>query len=133
MQEIKFPRSCEVCGLIVEFSSKSTSTYNLASASYDGTVKIWDSNEGECLLTLEEGLGYVHCLSVTKSGSYLASAGQDGLVYFWNVKTGSLVTSYEGPGRIMQASFNASDSKLLLTSFGTVTILGLSFSRAQTA
>jgi WD40 repeat protein len=100
----------------------------LASASYDGSVKIWDTKKAECLFTLQEGLGNVNCISCTKSGLYLASAGHDGSVYFWSLKNGGkLLHTFDGPGRIMQASFNSSDSKLVVTSYGTVIILDLSF------
>lgn len=101
----------------------------MASASHDGTVKIWDTQKVECLLTLQEGLGYVNCVSSTNSGLYLASAGYDGRVYFWNLKTGNLIQNFEGPGRIMEAKFNHSDSKFVITSYGIVIVLELSFNK----
>ena len=103
-------------------------SWRLASASHDGSVKIWNALKAECLFTLQEGgLGPVNCVSATNSGLYLASAGHDGQVYFWNLQTGTLIDTYEGPGRIMEARFNHSDSKFVLTSYGTVIVLELSF------
>lgn len=99
----------------------------LASASHDGSVKIWDTDKSECLLTLQEGLGAVNSISSTQSGHFLASGGQDGNVYFWNVKTGDLVTKYEEDGRIMHVGFNNSNNKIVITSYGSVTLLELSY------
>ena len=113
-------------GYVTDITWLSTSG-KLASASYDGTVKIWDALKAQCLFTLQEGLGFVQCISATKSGLYLASAGHDGIVYFWNTKTGNLVAKYDGPGRIMTASFNSSNNKIAVTSYGSVTLLELSF------
>ena len=106
----------------------SQNSWRLASASHDGSVKIWNALKAECLFTLQEGgLGPVNCVSATNSGLYLASAGHDGQVYFWNLQTGTLIDTYDGPGRIMEARFNHSDSKFVLTSYGTVIVLELSF------
>ena len=77
--------------------------------------------------TVQKGLGAVNCLSVTKSGQFLASGGHDGQVYFWNLTSGLLVSKFEGPGRILVVAFNSANNKLVLTSYGTVTILELSF------
>ena len=86
-------------------------------------------SKAECLFTLQEGFGAVNSISATNSGLYLASAGHDGQVYFWNLQTGSLIDTYEGPGRIMETNFNHTDSKFVLTSYGTVIILELSFNK----
>ena len=117
-------------GYVTDITWLSTS-HKLASASYDGTVKIWDAYKAECLFTLQEGLGYVQCLSATKSGLYLASAGHDGTVYFWNTKTGMLVSKHDGPGRLMTVTFNSANNKVAVTSYGSVTILELSFHHPQ--
>lgn len=117
-------------GYVTDITWLSTS-HKLASVSYDGTVKIWDALKAHCLFTLQEGLGFVQCISATKSGLYLASAGHDGIVYFWNTKTGNLVAKYDGPGRIMTASFNSSNNKIAVTSYGSVTVLELSFHHQQ--
>ena len=109
-------------------NNNNNNNWRLASASHDGSVKIWNALKAECLFTLQEGgLGPVNCVSATNSGLYLASAGHDGQVYFWNLQTGTLIDTYEGPGRIMEAKFNHSDSKFVLTSYGTVIVLELSF------
>lgn len=60
----------------------------LATASGDGTVKLWDSNTGEELLTLLGHAGRVFSLAISPDGSWLATAGQDGIsrVYLLNLE-----------------------------------------------
>jgi WD40 repeat protein len=99
----------------------------LASASADGTVKIWNTDKSECLMTLQEGMGAVNSISATQSGQYLASAGHDGHVYFWNVASGALTSKYETSGRIMVGAFNSSNNKYVMASYGSITILELSY------
>ena len=53
--------------LSIAFSYDST---RLASSSFDKTVRIWDTNNGECLQTLEVGRWFVQ-LSFDLTGSYL--------------------------------------------------------------
>ena len=100
---------------------------SLASASADGSIKIWDSVSGECKQTLQEGFGAVNSISLTKSGQFLASAGHDGNLYFWNLNSKNLVSSFEGQGRILVTEFNSSNNKIVITSYGSVTVLELSF------
>ena len=73
------------------------------------------------------GLGAVNSISATQSGHYLASAGHDGHVYFWNTSTGDLTSKHETSGRIMVVAFNSSNNKLALASYGSITILELSY------
>ena len=85
----------------------------LASASSDGTVKIWNVDKSECVRTLQEGMGPVNSISTTKSGQYLASAGHDGHVYFWNVASGNLSQTYESSGRIQKITKLTNNRKIL--------------------
>jgi WD40 repeat protein/serine/threonine protein kinase len=64
----------------------------LATASEDGTAKVWDASSGQELLTLtvqSEGLLDV---AITPDGKYLAAAGHDGAVRLFVLSTGELIS-----------------------------------------
>ena len=54
----------------------------LASASEDGTVKLWNPLNGDLLETHHEPTGAVTCLAFARDGQTLA-AGFDKVVYLW--------------------------------------------------
>ncbi|KAF1965172.1 hypothetical protein BU23DRAFT_436600, partial [Bimuria novae-zelandiae CBS 107.79] len=58
----------------VESAAFSHDSAQLASASWDKTVKIWDAHSGECLSTLEVGR-VLHDISFDATGSSLNTTG----------------------------------------------------------
>jgi uncharacterized protein (DUF2147 family) len=70
----------------------------LASGSYDDTVRLWDTKTGEVqVLAGHEGL--VFCLSYSPDGNQLASGSDDKTVRLWDPKIGRLfqvLTGHEG-------------------------------------
>jgi WD40 repeat protein len=63
----------------------SRATNRIASASFDGTVRIW-SAEGVPENVLKGHTGQVNSVAWTKDGARLASAGSDGTVRIWNAE-----------------------------------------------
>jgi len=59
----------------------------LASASVDGTVKLWDAS-GLIRATLEVHAGPVNAVTFSADGKTLASAGEDKMIRLWNVAPG---------------------------------------------
>ena len=56
----------------------------LATASQDGTARVWNALEGQELLTLSGRSGAVLGLSYSPNGNWLATASQDGTARVWN-------------------------------------------------
>lgn len=63
----------------------------IASASADGTIRIWNAQTGAMQRTLAGHLGAVTCVAFTADGERLVSGGEDGTVRLWSVVTGQLL------------------------------------------
>ncbi|KAL7488891.1 hypothetical protein ACHAW6_014481 [Cyclotella cf. meneghiniana] len=70
----------------------------LASASWDGTVKVWDlykSDGGSAPETFENGADVV-CVAFRPDGNQICSGNIRGLLRFWNVDDGRLICEIDG-------------------------------------
>ena len=78
----------------------------LATASFDGTVKIWDARSGKLVHALKEHSGAVYAIEFDTTGQFLLSGGNDKLVNLWSVETGVLRKSVKVPGGVFDISWN---------------------------
>jgi WD40 repeat protein len=68
----------------------------LATASYDGTLKLWDTRSGEALRTLSGHQSLVLSLAVSPDGNTLASGSNDNTIKLWDVPTDGPTSSWPG-------------------------------------
>jgi WD40 repeat protein len=68
----------------------------LASGSEDKTVKLWDTDSGELVRTLEGHQDIVRSVAFDPQGRWLASGSDDEAVKLWDVESGHTVHSLEG-------------------------------------
>ena len=68
----------------------------LASASDDATVRVWDAATGACLYTLEGHTGPIYSVVYSPDGRQLASASDDATVRVWDAATGACLHTLEG-------------------------------------
>ena len=69
----------------------------LASASYDGTLKLWDVAGGKERATLKGHTDAVLCVAFSPDGKALASAGYDTTVRLWDPAIHELAPARELP------------------------------------
>ncbi|GBE77654.1 WD40 repeat-like protein [Sparassis crispa] len=59
----------------------------IATTSFDGTTRLWDSVTGDCLQVFQDHLDQVYTMAFSPDGRFLASAGNDGWLHIYDVKT----------------------------------------------
>lgn len=74
----------------------SPSGQNLASASWDGTIKIWDSEAGTEIKTLIASSDMLWCITYNTEGNYLISGGSDNLIKIWDAISGTTLRTLVG-------------------------------------
>ncbi|KAJ2785003.1 hypothetical protein GGI15_002069 [Coemansia interrupta] len=83
----------------------------VASASQDGSVKLWDGRSGTCVRTLDrahEGRAATSAI-FTRNSKYLLTTGLDSMVRLWDVASGRVVNTYEG------ANIDAANAQAVLS------------------
>jgi RNA polymerase sigma factor (sigma-70 family) len=66
----------------------------VASASADGTIKLWDVKTGQHAGTLNAGTP-VPCLAFSPDGRILASGSHNSTVTLWDVRTGKIIATFQ--------------------------------------
>jgi WD40 repeat protein len=85
----------------------------LASASGDGTVKVWDAASGKEALSLQGHTGGIQVVvSWGPDGQRLASASWDGTVRLWDAQTGKEVLTLKGLDRVMGVSWGPDGKRI---------------------
>jgi WD40 repeat protein len=76
----------------------------IATASADGTAKLWDAHSGECLITFADHQGQVWSAAFApftlpnsyKPSQLLATSSMDCTIKLWNLDTGECIQTLEG-------------------------------------
>jgi eukaryotic-like serine/threonine-protein kinase len=85
----------------------------LASASRDGTAKIWDAITGRELLTFREHNAIVQAVAFSPDGTRVASGSWDGNVLVWNASSGHVVHTLRGEADFVYDVAFSTDGKVL--------------------
>jgi WD40 repeat protein len=98
----------------------------LLSASFDGSIKLWDLQSGTCLRSFEQRLeNLVTALTILPDGKRALSGELTGTIHLWDLVSGTLTQTFEGGTvtaltvlpdgeRVFSASDDSGGSKLTL-------------------
>ena len=70
----------------------------LISCSRDKTIKIWDLNEGSCIITLFGHTDEIKSIRIDNQTNILASCSEDKTIKIWNLKSGECVKTIRDNG-----------------------------------
>jgi WD40 repeat protein len=89
----------------------------LATASVDRSVKVWDLESGEELLTLAGHGGTVNAVAFHPLGTYIATASSDQKVKFWDLGSGDEVRTISGHSdHVVDVAFSYDGNQIATTS-----------------
>jgi WD40 repeat protein/transcriptional regulator with XRE-family HTH domain len=89
----------------------------IATASQDGTAKIWDAFTGGELLTLSGHIGSVNGVAFSPDGKLIATVGDDQTVKVWDTATGmELLTLFGHTAPIYRVAFSPDGTRLVTAS-----------------
>jgi serine/threonine protein kinase len=92
-------------------------TSRLATASRDGTARVWHTGDGRELAVLRGHKGAVTGVAFHPYGKRLATCGEDGTVRIWDAETGDELLALTGLARLAGVAFSP-DGRLLAVAHG---------------
>lgn len=87
----------------------------LASASYDGSIKIWDAASGNHIRTLQDKeLDAKTIIAFSPNSQQLASGSEHGIIEIWNMASYSCIQKLDGhSGWVKSISFSPNGQRLV--------------------
>ena len=84
----------------------------LATASFDGTVMLWNVADGSRYRIFDRHRDSVYSVAFSPSGDYLASGSLAGQMYIWDIEQGRQIKSYKGKGDIFEVAWNKEETRV---------------------
>jgi WD40 repeat protein len=85
----------------------------VASGGRDGTIRIWDINDGTCASVIHGHNGAVNALACNADGTHLASGGNDRTVCIWDTITSTPIARITGNASTVLSLAYSPDGRML--------------------
>lgn len=96
----------------------------IATASFDGTIKIWDGSSGTGIYTLKHHTQPVYAIDFSSCGKYIASGSLDETLLVWRLQDGQLIRGYKDRGSIFEVIWSPTGDRIAAcTSDATLCVL----------
>lgn len=82
----------------------------------DNTVRVWDSSNGDILITLEGHDHFVNSVAFSPDGTRIASGSVDATVRVWDSITGIILSTIKGSGEIQLVAFSPDGTHIAFVS-----------------
>ena len=90
----------------------------LASASFDGTVRLWEVPSGRLFHVLTGHTNSVHSVSFSPDGQTLASGGWESTIRLWDPSSGRLNRTLTSPSGVVGSAIFSPDGRILAVGGG---------------
>ena len=87
----------------------------MATASGDGTARIWETKTGKPVLTLEGHSGTVQSIAFSVDGRFLVSGSDDRTARIWDAATGAVLLTLEGHANTVRSAAISADNRTVVT------------------
>ena len=94
----------------------------LCTASFDGTVRVWNTDSGSTVFILRRQNQPVYSIASSPSGDYLAAGSLGGYLTIYNLKDGSVVHEIKGVGDTFDVSWSH-DGSMLSACFSSANLI----------
>lgn len=94
----------------------------LATASWDGTAKVWEAASGKELLTLKGHAAPLTSVSFSPDGEFIATGSRDGTARFWSSDKGKEIAKLASTGPVWHVAFSPDGAILGVSTLNYVTL-----------
>lgn len=85
----------------------------VGSCSSDGTIKIWNPSNGECIRNIEAGMR-VNSISWSPDGKRIVGGLYDGTIKIWDINSGEILKTLEGHSKwVCKVSWSPDGEKII--------------------
>ena len=99
----------------IKFATFSSDAKTIATACRDGSISLWNADNGTLLKTLTGHEGIVTCVKFSWNNNYLASSSTDSTAKLWNIVTGKCIATLKGHKGIINYVDMGSAAKYFVT------------------